>query len=353
MRVLHVIAGAKDGGAESIMLDSVLALADAGVEQAVVSRPDNTDRVQQIRDAGVPVTAASFDKVWRAPTAHAIATAEAALKPHVLHFWMGRAGTFSRRRWRPRSLGWYGGYYKLSRFKNCAWHAGMTSDIVRNIRAQGVDEEHSMILSSYANVEPAAPIDRASLQTPDNAPVVLALARLHWKKGLDVLLKAAADLPGVYVWIGGTGPLEAELRALADELGVTDRVRFLGWRTDRAALFAACDVVAFPSRYEPFGNVTIEAWASRKPLVVADAAGPAATVTNGENALLVPKDDVDALRNAIKAVLDDAGLAHQLVEAGDRAYRMGYTKQAFVRNAMAIYERISLSAGAPTPAPQR
>jgi glycosyltransferase involved in cell wall biosynthesis len=340
MRVLHAMAGAKDGGAESIMLDSVLALAEAGVSQIVVSRDHNEERTRQIQDAGVELITAPFDKLWRAPTSNAIKAAANRLQPDVLHYWMGRAGTFAPPKWKARSLGWYGGYYKLSRFKNCDWHAGMTKDLVRHIIEEGADPEHVSVLSSYANIERAPPIDRSLLQTPENAPVALALARLHWKKGLDVLLKAAAELPGVYVWIAGTGPLEADLKAEAASLGISDRVRFLGWRTDRAALLAACDVVAFPSRYEPFGNVTIEAWASRKPLVVADAAGPAATVTHEENALLVPKDDVAALRIALKRVLEDADLAQRLVEAGERAYEASFTKTAFVRTSMALYEKI-------------
>ena len=351
MRILHVIAGAKEGGAESIMVDSVQALAEAGVDQFVVSRGHNLARLASFAEAGVPYAVASFDKVWRDPTKDAIRAAAHEFKPDVIHHWMGRAGTFALRSQRARNLAWYGGYYKLERFRNCDWHVGMTRDLVRHIRGQGVADNRVSVLHSYANVAAAAaPITRASLDTPEDAPVLLTLARLHWKKGLDTLLESLVGLDGVYSWIAGVGPLEADLKMLAEKLGVADRVRFLGWRNDRGALLAACDVVAFPSRYEPFGNVTIEAWAAKRPLVVADAAGPAATVTNETDALLVPKDNADALREALRRVIEDGELAKRLVENGTRSYEADFTKQAFVRASMALYEKIKKSADAKAPA---
>lgn len=345
MRVLHVMAGADAGGAETMMLDGVLALADAGVQQRVVTRGEKT-RIDAIRAACLQVDEANFDKLWRFPTQSKIHRAIREFRPDVIHYWMGRAGMFAPAQYREKSLGWYGGYYKLSRFRNCAWQAGVTKDIARHIVDQGAPADRVSTLHTFAAIEDAAPVSRAEFDTPADAPVVLALARLHWKKGIDTLLDALAQMPGVHGWIAGSGPLEAELKQRAETLGLNDRVRFLGWRTDRAALLGACDLVAFPSRYEPFGTVTVEAWAAGKPLVVADAAGPAATVTNDVNALLVPKDDVNALRDAMKRVLEDRDLAATLVANGKRAYEAGFTQQAFVRAAMALYEKIRSSAAA-------
>jgi len=85
MRILHVIAGAKEGGAESIMLDAALALAEAGVEQHVVTRDHNESRLTELTAAGVPVTIASFDKVWREPTKTALKQTVEKFQPNVLH----------------------------------------------------------------------------------------------------------------------------------------------------------------------------------------------------------------------------------------------------------------------------
>ena len=91
-------------------------------------------------------------------------------------------------------------------------------------------------MPTFPTIEAAEPVDRAELATPAEATVLLSLSRLHEKKGLDVLLQALAELPACVAWIAGDGPLEGELKALAARLGVADRVRFLGWRSDRGAL---------------------------------------------------------------------------------------------------------------------
>lgn len=345
MRILHIMAGAPEGGAENIMLESVLALAEAGHEQHVVTRDNNDFRAESFRKAGIGVDFAGFSNAWPFPTRGVINKAITAFRPDVIECWMGRAGQFAPAAHRARSIGWYGGYYKLERFRNCEWHIGLTKDLLRHIREQGVPENRSGIVHTYAEFEGAEPTDRATLDTPADAPVALALARLHWKKGLDTLLDATAKVPGLYVWIAGEGPIEAELKEKCTKLGLDDRVRFLGWRNDRGSLLAACDFVAFPSRYEPFGTVTVDAWAGRKPLIAADADGPAAYVENEVAGLLIPKDDVDALATAMSRVISEPGLAEKLVAGGTAAYEAQFTKAAFVRDSEAFYARVLEHAG--------
>lgn len=322
------------------MLESVLALSDAGVEQAVVTRSSNPFRLDSIRARGVRVETAGFNRYWPFPTRSIIARTIRDFRPDVIQYWMGRAGEFAPKAYRSRSVAWYGGYYKPARFRNCEWHVGLTQDLLRHIRDQGVAENRSAIIHSYADLAGEAPADRAQFSTPANAPVALALARLHEKKGLDTLLDAAAMVPGLYVWIAGEGPLEAELKARCTKLGLDDRVRFLGWRNDRGALLAASTFVAFPSRYEPFGTVTVDAWAASRALVAADAVGPAAYVVDGVNGLLIPKNDVDALANAMRRVISEPGLADELVAGGRASYEATFTRQAFVRDSLAFYERV-------------
>jgi glycosyltransferase involved in cell wall biosynthesis len=254
--------------------------------------------------------------------------------------WMSRASAAL-----PRGnfvhVGWFGGYYNLKSFGHCQHLVGVTRDIAAHMVKGGWPKERAHYLPTLASDAPAAPVPRATFDTPEGAPLALALGRLHVKKAFDILLQAIATLPGVYLWLAGDGPLRAKLEAQARQLGVASRVRFLGWRNDRAALFAASDLCVMPSRFEPFGTVMIEAWAYGKPLIAAAAQGPRGLVKNGENGLLVPVDDVHALATAIHRVLDQPELARRLAETARREYEADYTEAAVVSRYLAFYERIA------------
>jgi glycosyltransferase involved in cell wall biosynthesis len=143
-----------------------------------------------------------------------------------------------------------------------------------------------------------------------------------------VLIDAVAAVPSLHLWIAGAGPERAALEAQAAPLG--SRVRFLGWREDAGALLATADLLVCPSRHEPLGNVVIEAWAARRPVVAAASVGPAALIEDGETGLLVPVDDAPALAAALTRLAGDAALAARLAAGGRRAYEAEFTEGAAI-----------------------
>ncbi|MDO9247983.1 MAG: glycosyltransferase, partial [Phenylobacterium sp.] len=206
-----------------------------------------------------------------------------------------------------------------------------TEDIADWIVGQGWPAGRVSCIPNFAAAPPdAAPVDRASLSTPADAPLLLGMGRLHENKAHDVSLQALAQLPGAYLWIAGVGPLEAKLRLMAEALGVADRVRFLGWRTDPSALYRAADICVFPSRFEPLGNVVIQSWAHGLPVVAAASQGPKALIRDGEDGLLAPVDDADALTTAVRRLMADATLRTQLAAAGRARVAAEFSESAVV-----------------------
>jgi glycosyltransferase involved in cell wall biosynthesis len=187
----------------------------------------------------------------------------------------------------------------------------------------------------------APPISRADLDTPEGAPLALALGRLHPNKGFDVLIEALARAPGIYLWLAGEGPERAHLEARAERLAVASRLRFLGWRDDTAALLATADMLVCPSRHEPLGNVVIEAWAAGKPVVAAASAGPAALIRDGVTGLLVPVEDADALARAMTRLSENRSLRMDLAAAGREAYAAEFSEGVVVGQYRDFFERVA------------
>ena len=342
LRVMQVMAGAREGGAETFFLGLVLALQRAGLDQLVVIRR-NPARSTALRRGGVEPVELPFGRWVDFRTVPGLRRQARVYRPQVVMTWMNRAsGTFPRGDF--LRLARLGGYYDLKHYRACDHLIANTQDIVEFLVARGWPRARAHYLPNFAAVGAAVgeakPVAPARLDTPADAPLLLALGRLNQAKAFDVLLRALTLETRPYLWIAGDGPLRAQLQALARELGVAGRVRFLGWRDDRDALFGAADVCVFPSRFEPYGNVTMEAWGQRTPLVAAASAGPAAYVRDGEDGLLVPTDDAPALAAAIGRVIDEPALAARLVEGGWRRYQDEFTEAACVARYLQLFQNL-------------
>jgi glycosyltransferase involved in cell wall biosynthesis len=327
------MAGARHGGAEAFFVRLVLALAKVGVAQSAAIRTA-PERATALHAAGIEVQEMRFGGRLDLFTRWRLARLADRFRPDVALAWMSRAAAalpaspkgvhrFAR-------VGRLGGYYDLKYYRACDHLVGNTEDIVDWIRAQGWPAERVHYLPNFVDATPAAPIDRAALATPEDAPVFLALGRLHQNKAFDVAIAALTDVPGAHLWLAGAGPLEADLKDQARRLGVEARVRFLGWRDDAPALIAAADAVLCPSRIEPLGNVVIEAWAHGRPVVAARAKGPAALISDGTDGLLVPVDDSRALASAMARVAASPDLRALLAEGGRAAHRDRFAEAAVV-----------------------
>jgi glycosyltransferase involved in cell wall biosynthesis len=338
LKILTVLAGASVGGAETFFVSLTLALARAGLDVHAVLKP-NLPREQALRQAGIGYDTAPFGKLLDFTSKAVVQRAAEASHADIVLAFAGRAASFI-----PHGnytvIGRLGGYYNLKNFKACDYLICNAPDLARYVVAGGWAESKVFLIPNFPSVPDEPALDRASLGTPKDAPLAVALGRLHRNKGLDVLLHAAALVPELVVWIAGEGPERDALENLARDLGVSQRVKFLGWRNDRAALYKAADVCVYPSREEPFGNVVVEAWLCGVPIVTTASTGPAWLARNGEDAILTPIDDVPALAAAIRSVIASKALATRLAVAGKRRVAEEFSENAIVKRYVDLFVKV-------------
>jgi len=341
-KILHVIAGADEGGAEEFFVRLVLALQRREVPQSVAARIGRYSAA--LIRAGLAPTLAPFGGMLDFSTVPRLRRACDAFAPDVVLSWMSRATQFVSRARGTRNFvhaARLGGYYDLKYYRGCDHLIGNTPDIVDYLVRQGWAADRAHYIPNFVDETNAASARRGDFGTPDDAKLVLAAGRFHPNKAFDVLLRAMAELPGVYLWLAGDGDEHGNLQELAVDCGVAPRVRFLGWRTDVPALMNASNALACPSRIEPFGNVIVEAWARSLPVVAAASAGPSWLIKSGDNGLLAPAGDASALAASLRSVLDDDALANRLAAAGRASYQREFGEEAVVRRYLDLFERIA------------
>ena len=173
----------------------------------------------------------------------------------------------------------------------------------------GIEIERYRHDATYADL-------RKEWRVPSHVPLIGAIGRLVWQKGLTHLLQAMPlvfqDYPDTRLILVGEGPLQEDLRDQVRDLGIEASVFFVGFRIDIPAVLAALDLLVVPSVLEGFPMTILEAMAMAKPIVASDINGVREQIENGRTGILVPPGDPQALAEGIKQMLKDRTQAKKL-----------------------------------------
>jgi glycosyltransferase involved in cell wall biosynthesis len=200
------------------------------------------------------------------------------------------------------------------------------------------------------NVEVAALRSQLGVRPGDLA--ILSITRLAPTKGLEYLIQAVAMLPIVgermKVIIAGDGPARERLERQAKRLGVTDHLRFLGFRQDVGDLLAACDLVVLPSQREGLSISLLEAMAAGKPIIATTLGSQQEVASHGEMAWLVRPGDPASLKEAILRLSGDRPLMARLGANARAVYESFYTEDRMLQSYKQLYFDL-LAANFPSP----
>jgi glycosyltransferase involved in cell wall biosynthesis len=201
------------------------------------------------------------------------------------------------------------------------------------------------LLSIDANTRHSS---RASLGIPYESVVVTTVGRLTAIKRQSLFLEMAQRLEnsgGRFVFlVVGDGELRHELEQLGKDLGIAQRVRFLGWRGDLPTIYAATDVFVLASRNEGTPVALIEAMAAGISCVSTDVGGVRDVIIDATCGMVVPSGDVEALTNAVASLANSAVARQQMGGRATLVVRDRFREERLVSDIKALYERL-LGAG--------
>ncbi|MCB8943692.1 MAG: glycosyltransferase [Ardenticatenaceae bacterium] len=211
-----------------------------------------------------------------------------------------------------------------------------SSDALRPLAAKCTVVPLSVQTSLFANVTPLIP--------PTTLPTLLFIGRHRYYKGIGDLIQAMTHLQARLL-IGGDGPMRAEWQQLAQTLGVSNRVQFVGQVSDEELprLYASADIFILPAnaRSEAFGKVLLEAMAAGLPCITTEVGtGTSFVVQNGISGLVVPPRQPEQLAQAIQTLLADPDLRQRMGQAGRKRVQHEFTVEKMVARVTAVYESI-------------
>jgi glycosyltransferase involved in cell wall biosynthesis len=359
LKVLFVITRADHGGAQVAVLDLVGHLPE-GISP-VVAAGEHGFLEDQCAKLGIPFRLVphlvqpmspkndvrALIEVWRLIRAE---------RPAVVHSHTSKAGLLARlAAWAARTP---------SVFTAHTW--SFDEGVPRLRQILGIPAERlvsrlggKIITVSDANTEkalknkiaPAHSIVRIWNGVPDTdqraspgthpQPVLISVARMVQQKDFFSLLQAAAGLSGDWqLWLVGDGPNRERLEALKVELGLTDRVHFLGARRDVPELLAKADLFVLASHWEGLPISIIEAMRAGLPVVASDVGGVSEQVSDGVNGFLTPAADVDVLRSKLQKLIDSPDSMKQMGAAGRKRFEQDFRIEKAISRTLEIYESV-------------
>ena len=231
----------------------------------------------------------------------------------------------------------------------------LLTDVERDaLLERGIDERRLHVVGAGIDVDAVTGGDatRARAILGLVGPMVLALGAAAFEKGTLHLIDAVVSLreSGDDIHLVLAGPMMSDVRRRLESLGEPQRegIHALGFVSDeqRRDLLAAAEVLALPSRTESFGLVFMEAWANCKPVIGARAGAIPAVVSDGEDGLLVPFGDVEALADAIKTLLQSDELAREMGRHGNSKV---VSEEEWFERVRALYAQVGGTQLARTP----
>lgn len=236
---------------------------------------------------------------------------------------------------------WLNSHLERRAFREARVIVAVSHKVEEELRALGLPSDRIRVIPNGVDLNEfyPGPVDRRRLNLPGGFLALFAGDIRTSRKNLDTVLKAVARTPGVQLAIAGD-TRGSPFPAMARRLGIGDRVHFLGYRSDVPELMRAADVFVFPSRYEPFGLVLLEAMASGLPVITARSTGGSEVVHPDCGTVLDDAEDTDGLVRALTRLRDDPAARTRMGVRAREAVR-GYTWERVARAYLDLYAEIA------------
>ncbi len=339
LKILNIMNGAEFGGAELFFERVALSLEKrTSISQKILIRA-NQRRFHKLKQKIENIEQIKFFNQYNPFCRLKIQEVIQEFSPHVVLTWMNRASQLipSSKITNEVTVGRLGGFYKIKNYAKCDYLITNTIELKQYVTSLGWDRKRVEFIPNFV-LENAD--NKIKLGT-DSQNTILCMGRFHENKAMDIVIKAMSFLPDLNLLIVGTGKLKASYKALIDKYHLGDRVKIYNWSNNISQYLNSCSILVCPSRHEPFGNVIIDGWAHKIPVVVSNVGGPKKLIKHKINGLKFETDNVFDLVSKIKNLHSNKKLKRELIKNGFNLFKRDYSENVIIDKYINYFKKIS------------
>ncbi len=337
LKILNMVSGSKFGGAELFFERLALSFEkQKNIKQKLVIKTDER-RFNFLKDKINDIKQINFFKSYNFLIPFTLEKIINDFKPDIVLSWMNRASNIlpASKIMNEVNVGRLGGYYKIKNYAKCDYLITNTLDLKEYIISLGWDPTSVEFIPNFVS-ENRIP----KKKLVDNGKKLLCMGRFHENKAIDILIRAMTFLSSFSLTIVGNGPLKEFYDSLINKFNLENRVKIFGWSENISEFINSSSILVCPSRHEPFGNIVVDGWAHKIPVVVSNVGGPGKMVKHKTNGIKFEKENIFDLVSKIKELGSDPKLKGKIVKNGYEVFKNNYSEDVVTEKYIKFFERI-------------
>ncbi len=233
-------------------------------------------------------------------------------------------------------IGRLGGYYKLKYYLHCDYLVANTPLIKEYIVSQGWDENKVIYLPNFVKE-----VRFKKKRNNNKTKILLGVGRFHENKNFEILVKSMKYLDDCCLWLVGKGDLKNKYLSIAKKDNITDKVKIYDWTDKIEYFYENADILLCSSKIEPLGNIILEGWFNKIPVISSDASGPNFLIKHGFNGLKFKNENLNELILCIKELLNNNKKSEFLIKNGFDTYNKQFSEKLVLKKYLNFFKKVA------------
>ena len=332
------MSGSNTGGAEKFFERMSVSLNNQENLNLKVIIKKNPKRFNFLKKEKIDVDQLNFFNKFDIFSKYKLAKICIKFNPNIIITWMNRASLmlFEKKYSNEIRIGRLGGFYKLKNYIHCDYLIANTEEIKNYIILKGWDKKKVFYLPNFVEENNYSKIKKKN----ENKKVILAVGRFHENKDFETIIKSLFFLKNYELWLVGEGHLKKNYFYIAKKYNVKNRLKIFNWTDEMSRYYNLADIFVCSSIIEPLGNVILEAWSHRIPVITSNVMGPAKLVSHKVNGLKFQKKNVKNLVECVETLEMNNVLKKKIIKNGFNNFKKNYSEKVVIKKYLDFFHKV-------------